>query len=113
MAAAMAGFTMNDMITKAVSAEMNFGQVMLVRGLFAMALIAALAFHQRALRPLHTILIKPVALRVIGEVGGAVSFLAAITHLPLASTSAILQALPLLITLGAALAFREPVGWRR
>ena len=48
MAAAMAGFTMNDTITKAVSAEMNFGQVMLVRGLFAMVLIAALAFHQRA-----------------------------------------------------------------
>jgi drug/metabolite transporter (DMT)-like permease len=113
MAAAMAGFTMNDTITKAVSAEMNFGQVMLVRGLFAMALIAALAFHQRVTRPLRTILIRPVALRVIGEVGGAVSFLAAITHLPLANTSAILQALPLLITLGAALAFREPVGWRR
>jgi drug/metabolite transporter (DMT)-like permease len=113
MAAAMAGFTMNDTITKAVSAEMNFGQVMLVRGLFAMALIAALAFHQRVMRPLRTILIRPVALRVIGEVGGAVSFLAAITHLPLANTSAILQALPLLITLGAALAFREPVGWRR
>ena len=52
-------------------------------------------------------------MRVIGEVGGAVSFLAAITHLPLANTSAILQALPLPITLGAALAFREPVGWRR
>ena len=113
MAAAMAGFTMNDTITKAVSAEMNFGQVMLVRGLFAMALIAALAFHQRAMRPIRTILIRPVAVRVIGEVGGAVSFLAAITHLPLANTSAILQALPLLITLGAALAFREPVGWRR
>ena len=113
MAAAMAGFTMNDTITKAVSAEMNFGQVMLVRGLFAMALIAALAFHQRAMRPIRTILIRPVEVRVIGEVGGAVSFLAAITHLPLANTSAILQALPLLITLGAALAFREPVGWRR
>ncbi len=113
MAAAMAAFTMNDTITKAVSAEMNFGQVMLVRGLFAMALIAALAFHQRAMRPIRTILIRPVAVRVIGEVGGAVSFLAAITHLPLANTSAILQALPLLITLGAALALREPVGWRR
>jgi drug/metabolite transporter (DMT)-like permease len=113
MAAAMAGFTMNDAITKAVSAEMNFGQVMLVRGLFAIVLIAALAYHQRALRPLRTLMMKPVALRVAGEVGGTVSFLAAIVHLPLANTAAIFQALPLAITLGAALIFGEPVGWRR
>jgi drug/metabolite transporter (DMT)-like permease len=113
MAVGMAGFTMNDTITKAVSSEMNFGEVMLVRGLFAIVLIAALAFQQRAVRPLHTLMVKPVALRVIGEVGGTISFLAAITHLPLANTAAIFQALPLAITLGAALAFREPVGWRR
>jgi len=113
MAIAMAGFTMNDSITKAVSSEMNFGQVMLVRGLFAIVLIGLLAFHQRALRPLRTLLVRPVALRVIGEVVGTVSFLAAIVHLPLANTTAIFQALPLVITLGAALLFGEPVGWRR
>ena len=92
---------------------MNFGEVMLVRGLFAIALIAALAWHQGALRPLRTLLMTPVALRVSGEVGGTVSFLAAIVHLPLANTAAIFQALPLAITLGAALMFGEPVGWRR
>jgi hypothetical protein len=52
MAVGMAGFTMNDTITKAVSSEMNFGQVMLVRGLFAIVLIAPLAWHQGALRTL-------------------------------------------------------------
>ena len=113
MAVAMAGFTMNDSITKLMSVEMNFGQVMLVRGLFAMALIGALAVHQRAIRPLRTLFVQPVALRIIGEVGGTVSFLAAITHLPLANTSAIMQSLPLMITLGAAVGFGEPVGWRR
>jgi drug/metabolite transporter (DMT)-like permease len=92
---------------------MNFGQTMLVRGLFAIVLIAALAVHQRALRPLRTLMQKPVALRIAGEVGGTVSFLAAIVHLPLANTAAIFQALPLAITLGAALIFAEPVGWRR
>jgi hypothetical protein len=68
MAVAMAGFTMNDAITKVVSSEMNFGQVMLVRGIFAMGLIAALAFHQGAMRSFRTLFVKPVALRVIGEV---------------------------------------------
>lgn len=113
MAVAMAAFTINDSITKAVAAEINFGQVMLVRGLFAILLIAALALHQRAMRPLRTLVMKPVALRVVGEIGGTISFMAALTHLPLANTSAIFQALPLAITLGAALIFAEPVGWRR
>ena len=58
-------------------------------------------------------MMKPVALRVAAEVGGTVAFLTAIVHLPLANTAAIFQALPLAVTLGAALAFREPVGWRR
>ena len=42
MAVSMAAFTTNDSITKVVSSEMNFGQVMLVRGLFAIVLVAAL-----------------------------------------------------------------------
>src|SRR5213075_2747494 len=91
----------------------NFGEIMLVRGLFAIVLIAALAIHQGALRPLCTVMMKPVALRVVGEVGGTITFMAALTHLPLANTSAIFQALPLAITLGAAVLFGEPVGWRR
>lgn len=113
MAAAMAGFTMNDAITKIVTTEINFGQVMLVRGLFAIVLIAALVWHRQAFRPLRVLFIAPVAVRVAGEVGGTIAFLAAITHLPLANTSAIFQVQPLAVTMGAALVFAEPVGWRR
>jgi drug/metabolite transporter (DMT)-like permease len=113
MASAMAAFTINDAITKAVSAEMNFGQIMLVRGLFAVVLIAVLAKHQRALRPLRVLIMKAVMLRVAGEIGGTILLLAAIANLPLANATAILQVLPLAITLGAALTFDEPVGWRR
>jgi drug/metabolite transporter (DMT)-like permease len=50
---------------------------------------------------------------VIGEIGGTLTFLSAIAHMPLANAAAIFQALPLVITLGAALVFGEPVGWRR
>ena len=64
MAVSMAVFTMNDSITKAVSSQMNFGQMMLVRGLFAIVLVAAFAWYQGALRPLRTLMLKPVALRV-------------------------------------------------
>ena len=61
-------------------------------------------------------MMKPVALRVTGEIVGTVSFMAAIVHLPLANTAAIFQALPLAVTLGAALIFVNRLaggaGWR-
>ena len=38
MAAAMAAFTMNDAITKSVAAEMNIGQIIVVRGVVAIVL---------------------------------------------------------------------------
>ncbi len=54
-----------------------------------------------------------MAVRILGEVGGTVTFLVALKHLPLANVSAVLQALPLAVTMGAALVFGEHVGWRR
>ncbi len=113
MAAAMAAFTANDTITKAVSAELNIGEILLVRGLVAMVLVATLAWYRDALRSFGALLIWPVGLRVIGEIGGTLTYLSAIAQIPLADASAIFQALPLVITLGAALVFGEPVGWRR
>jgi len=113
MVIATACFAMNDAITKFVSSEINFGQVIFVRGALAMVLIATLAICNGAMRPIRTLFIAPVALRVVGEIGGAVCFLAAITHLPLANIYSIFQALPLAVTLGAVVVFGEQVGWRR
>ncbi|MGM4963549.1 DMT family transporter [Tardiphaga sp. 1201_B9_N1_1] len=113
MAIAMAGFSLNDALTKFLTLHMNFGQVMLVRGLFAVVLIGALATQRKALRPLRILFVPSVALRVFGEIGGTVTFLASLAHLPLANVSSIFQSLPLAITLGAALIFGEQVGWRR
>ncbi|ATU93691.1 DMT family transporter [Phyllobacterium zundukense] len=113
MAIGMASFTFNDATVKFVAEHMNMGQVMLVRGSIATILILALAWHQGMLIPLREALHKMTILRVIGEVVGTVSFLVALVHVPLALTSAILQALPLVVTMGAAMFFGEPVGWRR
>ncbi len=109
----MASFTANDTITKAVAAELNIAEILLVRGLVAMVLVAALAWYRDALRSFAALLIWPVGLRVMGEIGGTLTYLSAIAQIPLANASAIFQALPLVITLGAALVFGEPVGWRR
>ncbi len=113
MAVSMAGFTANDAIAKHASEAMNMGQVMVVRGLFATLFVALLAWHQGALRPFKVALHPLLLLRVFCEVAGTVTFLLPLAMLPLANVSAVLQALPLAVTMGAALIFAETVGWRR
>jgi drug/metabolite transporter (DMT)-like permease len=113
MAGAMATFCATDAISKFLLPQMNFGQLVLLRGIVAGTLITALAAHRGALRPLRVLFVRPVGLRIIGEVVGTIFFLQAITHLPLANVSAIILSQPLAITLGAVLLFGERVGWRR
>ena len=113
MVVSMAGFTINDAITKSIVGELGSGQVMLVRGLFATTLIALLAWWNGALRFPRQVLHPMVALRSLCEFLATMAFLAALAHMPLANVSAVLQALPLAVTMGAALFLGETVRWRR
>lgn len=113
MCLAMAGFTCNDALVKAVSGVMNAGQIMLVRGVFTSLLVLLLARHFGAMRSFRLVLTPAVGLRVVAEVGASITYIWALGHMQLANASAILQALPLAVTLGAALFLGEPVGWRR
>ena len=113
MSISMIGFTANDTITKSASAVMNMGQVMLLRGLFATILIVLLAWSQGALRSPRQALHPLVALRSACEALATIAFLIALANIPLATVSAVLQALPLAVTMGAAIAFGEEVRWRR
>lgn len=113
MAIAMAGFTINDTFTKSVSAHLNVGQIMLVRGLMASVLMFIYCWKTSALRPPIMLLRQAVIGRSIGEMLGTVTFLVGLQHIPLGNASAILQALPLAVTMGAALFLNEKVGWRR
>ena len=113
MSISMIGFTANDTMTKSASAFMNMGQVMLLRGLFATILIVLLAWSQGALRNPRQALHPLVALRSTCEALATIAFLIALANIPLATVSAVLQALPLAVTMGAAIAFGEEVRWRR
>ncbi|WP_412049251.1 DMT family transporter [Hoeflea sp. Naph1] len=113
MTLSMAGFTCNDSIVKLLTSDLSVAQVMFLRGVVATLLIYLLARHKRALRPLRLLLNPWIALRVVGELGGTVTFLIGLANVPLANASAILQALPLAVTMGAAMFLSEPVGWRR
>lgn len=113
MAVSMAGFATNDTLVKFASESINMGEVMLIRGIFATVLITCLAWSKGALRNPLLLLHPMVALRSIGEALGTVFFLVALSHIPLPTTSAVMQALPLAVTMGAALVFGEDVRWRR
>lgn len=113
MVVAMAGFTINDAITKLVIETMGLGQILFIRGLFACILILGLAWTSGALARWRRVLHPMVAARTCCELVSTVTFITALGFLPLANISAILQALPLAVTMGAALFFSETVGWRR
>lgn len=114
MMGSMAAFTFNDTLIKAVGEALPLSQILVLRGALASLLIYGLARYQGSLR-----LSLPgrdwglVALRCVAEAGATFFFLTALMRMPIANITAVLQMLPLTITLGAALLFQEPVGWRR
>ncbi len=75
-------------------------------------LLAATLFLGQ-MRPLKRVLNQAFLLRLTGEVFATGFFLTALFNMPLANASAILQALPLAVSLGAAFFFGEAIGWRR
>ena len=113
MVVSMAAFTITDAISKLLLESMNTGQVMFVRGLFASVLVALLAWSQGAFAHLRHILHPMVAARSFCEMAATLLFLTALSQMPLANLSAVFQALPLAVTMGAALFLGETVGWRR
>lgn len=114
MNVAMFAFTANDTCMKLVSESLPLFQSIALRGAVTAVALVAIALHQGVLsfRPARRD-IGWIGVRTVAEVLATLSFLGALVHMPLATLSAILQSLPLLMTLAAALLFREPVGWRR
>lgn len=115
MSVSMAAFTLNDTAMKAVTQTMPLAQAIGLRGIIATAgLIGlALATSRLAIWPAAARDRWLMGLRTLAELGATLLFLVALVHMPLANLSAIMQSLPLAVTLAAALIFGEPIGWRR
>lgn len=113
MVAAMAVFAVEDVFIKLVSATLPPGQILLAVGL-AGTPVFALGVRRQGGRFRAPALAHPaVLLRNLGEVSGTFGFITALALTPLSSATAIFQAAPLAMTLGAALFLGERVGWRR
>lgn len=113
MVLAMAGFAAEDLFVKLLSQDIPVGQILMMLGtggcvVFA---IAARAQGTRLISP--ALLTRPVILRNLGEIIAAVTYVTALALADLSTISAIIQATPLAVTLGAALFMGAQVGWRR
>ncbi len=113
MIAAMAGFTLEDLFIKKLSSTVSTGQILITLGICSsliFGLIAYLNNHKIFVRQAWT---KITVVRIFAEAIAAVFFVISLAKVPLATVAAILQATPLIITMGAALFLGEQVGWRR
>lgn len=114
MVGSMTSFTVNDAFMKALSDELPLFQAIFLRGVGTslMLLALAVAFHQ------FTLAISRkdwgwIGLRTCAEAGAAYFFISALFNMPIANATAIIQALPLTVTLAGAVFLGEAVGWRR
>lgn len=113
MVLGMLGFAAEDMFIKLASAGLPVGQILLVLG-FVGALIFAIYAHFNGTSVVSRGFFHPaVVLRNLAEMLGGLCFVTALSLIPLATATTILQATPLLVTMGAALILGEAVGWRR
>lgn len=114
MMGSMAAFTVNDALMKAVGADLPLSQAVVLRGLPAVAMAAALAWATGAWRGRFSRRdARLIALRNVTEVGAAYFYLTAIFNMPFANAIAILQGLPLAVTMAGAVFLGERVGPRR
>jgi drug/metabolite transporter (DMT)-like permease len=114
MCAAMAAFTINDMFMKLITQDVRLFQAIALRGALTVVALGALVILTAGGRfalPRKDGVI--VGIRAVTEVAATFTFIAALMHMELANLSAILQSLPLLVTLAAALCFGDRIGWRR
>ncbi len=114
MCLSMAAFTVNDTFMKSVTQSLPLFQAIALRGAIAVAglgllAVATGAFRHRLSRQDQLLILA----RSLADVAATILFLTALLHMPLANLSAILQALPLAVTLAAALVYGDRIGWRR
>ena len=113
MLASMAVFVVNDTLMKIAAGHLPTGEAIFLRGLLTTAFGAALIVASGVLRDLPHALSPTVLWRAAADLGGTITFLSALVHMPMADIFGILQFVPLAVTAGAALFMGAQVGWRR
>jgi len=117
MVMAMFGFTVNDMFVKLLGETLPVFEIIAIRGVFICAFLVIwyIVLHLQKNPPQRPLGKQwpRIFLRAFLEVLATIAFLIALVRISFADVSAVMQSLPLMVTLGAALFLGEAVGWRR
>ncbi|KAA9009065.1 DMT family transporter [Histidinibacterium aquaticum] len=113
MTLAMAGFAVEDAFIKALSTAIPTGQVMMLIGAGGLLAYWILLAVRRQKLFTRALLSPAVLFRNLCELLGTLGYVLAFTLGDLSTASAILQAVPLAVVMGAAVFLGETVGWRR
>jgi len=107
-------FTINDALMKFILVEYDLFLSLLIRGFFALPLLALLCIYERM------VFVRLgwrdgmlVVARAACEVGLTYCLLTALMQMPLATLTALLQSSPLFLSLIAFMFFKETFKWRR
>ena len=113
MILSMGFFAVEDALIKATSGQVPTGMIIWVIGLGG-TLICLIWLPLRGVALWHPDFVHPKVLMRTGfEVVGGMFFVPALSMIPLTTVSAVVQATPLLVAMGAALFLGQKVGWRR
>ncbi|MEN0040304.1 MAG: DMT family transporter [Pseudomonadota bacterium] len=113
MIAAMAGFACSDALIKLLSATMSPAQVLIILTGGGLLFFVAIAVREGAKLVDRAALSKPLLIRYAAEITGMVGMITALATAPLSTVGIILQASPLVVTLGAVTFLGERVGVHR
>lgn len=113
MVFAMLCFAVEDALIKLLADGLPVGQIISVICLGGLIAFLGWSVFQgdRLWQPAY--LDRKVMLRSMCDVAGSILFVTSLTLIPLTTASAVIQATPLVVAMGAAIFLGQAVGWRR
>jgi drug/metabolite transporter (DMT)-like permease len=112
MIASMAAFAIEDAFLKTVTKQVPVGQVLMIFGLGGLCIFAFMARRVKAPLFQAQVFTRHMLYRAIFEFFGRLFYILAIALTPISSATAILQAAPLFVVLGARIFLREKVDFK-
>lgn len=113
MTLAMAGFAVGDALVKLASGGLSVAQILLIMSVIGITIYIPLAWRAGDRVIDRGALSPPILARCGIEALTAITMVSALATAPLSLVVSIIQAVPLLVTVGAAVVLRERVGPRR
>jgi drug/metabolite transporter (DMT)-like permease len=113
MILAMFAFTLEDFFLKKATKFVPLGEILIICGLLGVIFFLGCSFIAKQNIIYEESLSAILIVRSIFEISGRVFYALAIAMMPITNASAILQATPIVVVLGAVIFLKEKVGWRR